>query len=74
MAIALNYNFDKVHLKRGVYAPKGHMDYILHQEFIRRALVNVFLGKLPIPIKVLNVDETQEKQENNIDSPKTEKT
>jgi len=61
MAKSLNYKFDKVHLKRSVYNPKGHADYILDQEFIRQSLVRVLLGKIPIPIKVVNMEEDQEK-------------
>ncbi|OGX19817.1 MAG: hypothetical protein A3K83_00165 [Omnitrophica WOR_2 bacterium RBG_13_44_8b] len=57
MAKHLNYKFDKVHIKRGAYIPKGHADYILDQEFIRRALVGVLLGQVPIPIKVVNQPE-----------------
>lgn len=53
----LNYKFDKVHLKRGAYIPKGHADYILDQEFIRRAFVGVLLGQVPIPIKIIDKSE-----------------
>jgi len=55
MAKSLNYTFDKVHLKRGAYIPKGHADYMLDQEFIRRAFVGVLSGQVPIPIKVVSV-------------------
>lgn len=55
MAKSLNYTFDKVHLTRGVYIPKGQADYMMDQEFIRRAFVEVLSGKRPIPIKILNV-------------------
>ena len=58
VAVSLGYSFDKVHLMRGAYIPKGHADIELDQEFIRRSLVGVFLGKLPIPIKVINVEKT----------------
>jgi len=61
MARSLNYSFDKVHLKRGAYIPKGHVDYILDQEFLRRSLVGVLLGQVPIPIKIVDIpnDKTQ---------------
>jgi len=55
MAKSLNYTFDEVHLKRGVYIPKGQADYIMDQEFIRRAFVDVLSGQRPIPIKVVNM-------------------
>jgi len=63
MAKSLNYTFDKVHLKRGAYIPKGHADYIMDQEFIRRAFVGVLLGQVPIPIKVVNMESGQKKEE-----------
>ena len=65
MAKALNYRFDKVHLKRGVYQPKGHTDYWFDQEIIRRSLVNILSGQAPIPIRIIDSttkEETQEKK------------
>lgn len=64
MSRSLNYTFDKVHLKRGAYIPKGHADYMLDQEFIRRSLVGVLLGHIPIPIKVVNMEGGGQKEEN----------
>jgi hypothetical protein len=61
MAISLGYNFDKVHLMRGAYIPQAHVDIELGQEFIRRSLVKVFSGELPIPIKVIDTDENEKK-------------
>ncbi len=63
MGKSLKYSFDKVHLKRSGYIPKGHADYINDQEFIRRSFVGVLLGKIPIPIKVVNM----EGEKNNIE-------
>lgn len=62
MGQSLNYSFDKVHLKRGAYIPKGYADYVLDQEFIRRSLVGVLLGHVPIPIKVVNMEAGDQKQ------------
>ena len=60
MAKSLNYTFDKVYLKRGVYIPKGQADYMVSQEFMRRAFVEVLSGARSIPIKIVKVakDET----------------
>lgn len=52
MAKSLNYDFDKVHLKRGAYIPKGYADFELEQNFIRRSLVELFLGQKSIPINI----------------------
>jgi hypothetical protein len=54
MGTSLNYHFDKVHLKRGVYHPKGHADVFTDQEFIRKSLIGIFKGNIPIPIKLIN--------------------
>lgn len=60
MSKTLDYDFDKVHLKRGAYIPKGHADIELEQNIIRRGFVEIFVGKRSIPINVVNTpDETQ---------------
>ena len=60
MAKSLDYKFDKVHLKRNIYIPKGQADYMMSQEFMRRAFIEVLSGARSIPIKVVNAakDET----------------
>lgn len=54
MAKSLNYDFDKVHLKRGVYIPQAHAVFNIEQDIIRRSLVEVFLGKKTVPINIVN--------------------
>lgn len=60
MAKSLDYKFDEVHLKRNIYIPKGQADYMMSQEFMRRAFIEVLSGARSIPIKVVNAakDET----------------
>jgi len=62
MAETLNYTFDKVYLKRGVYIPKGQANIMIDQEFMRHAFVEVLLGKRSIPIEISNVtrEDTEE--------------
>jgi hypothetical protein len=55
IAKSLDYTFDKVHLTRSVYIPKGQSDYMMDQEFMRRAFIEVLSGARSIPIKVVNV-------------------
>ena len=57
MAKALNYDFDKVHLRRGAYIPKGHADIALEQNFILGSLTDLFLGKKTLPISIVNPSE-----------------
>lgn len=54
MAKSLNYDFDKVHLKRGVYIPQAHAVFNLEQDIIRKSLVEVFVGKKTIPINIVS--------------------
>lgn len=60
MAKVLDYDFDKVHLKRGAYIPQGHADIELEQNFIRRSFVDIFLGGKSIPINIVNPPEQVE--------------
>ncbi|MFH1997720.1 MAG: DUF6680 family protein [Patescibacteria group bacterium] len=62
MSIVLGYKFDKVLLKRGCYIPKGHGDFQLEQDFIRRSLVDLFIGSKPLPIKVVAEKEVKTEQ------------
>lgn len=68
MAKALEYDFDKVHLKRGAYIPKGHADIEMELNFLRRSLVELFLEKKSIPVKIINpvkqTGTTETKEEN----------
>ena len=64
IAKSLNYTFDKVYLKRGVYIPKGQAEHMMSQEFIRRAFVEVLLGQRSIPISVVNTLNEEKKQRN----------
>lgn len=58
MAKSLNYDFDKVHLKRGAYIPKGQAELELEQTVIRRGLVELLLGKKSIPVKITENPKT----------------
>jgi hypothetical protein len=62
IAKSLDYKFDKVHLKRNIYIPKGQANIIMDQEFMRHAFVEVLLGKRSIPIEISNVtrEDTEE--------------
>ncbi len=53
MANSLNYDFDEVHLKKGIYIPKGHSDIEFEQTLIRRGLVDLFYGAKFIPVCVV---------------------
>jgi len=56
MAISLKYKFDKVHLKRKVYMPKGHVDFENENLEMRKAILGILRGKDSIPIRVIEKD------------------
>lgn len=70
MSKVLGYKFDKVLLKRGCYIPKGHGDFQTEQDFIRKSMVQLFLGKLPFPVFIKNIprSENNNKQPDKIDA------
>jgi hypothetical protein len=51
MSRSLGYEFDKVQLKRGVYAPQAHGDEIMYQQVARTAVLEILQGKRAIPIQ-----------------------
>lgn len=54
MAQALNYDFDRVLLKRGIYTPKAHSENELAQIGIRDSLLKVLSGEQPLPMSVVS--------------------
>ena len=60
MAISLNYKFDKVHLKRKVYMPKGHVDFENENVEMRKAILGILRGNNSIPIKVIEKNSNQD--------------
>lgn len=63
MAKTLDFDFDKVHLKRGAYIPQGHAEIELEQNFIRGSLTDLFLGKKSFPVNIVSVPEETKKGE-----------
>ena len=49
---ALNYNFDRVQLKRGIYFPRAHGQAEQRRELFEQALIKVLTGGQPISMKV----------------------
>ena len=48
MAVLLDFNFDKTHIKNQVYLPTHYGDIDNDQNIIRRSLVNILSGKIPL--------------------------
>ena len=61
MAQYLEYDFDKVQLKRGCYRPMGHDDIEYDQRKILKGLTSILDGENAIPITFkseYNLDKT----------------
>lgn len=52
MAITLNYKFDEVDLKRGMYSPQGHVEMEADKIKIREGLVSLLSGVKNLPITI----------------------
>ena len=48
MSRSLQYNFDKVSLKKNAYAPQGHLDLEMEQRILRGQVLEITAGKRPI--------------------------
>lgn len=57
MAAFLNYDFDKVSIKKTSYSPEAHGQMEDDQLIIRKGLSALFSGKYAIPIKVMPIED-----------------
>ena len=55
MGISLGFEFDKVHIKKAGYIPKGYTDQESDQNYIRRATIEVLDGNRPLPLKIVSI-------------------
>jgi len=62
MAQSLGYDFDRVHLKRGMYSPIAHDDEAIDQLFIRKAIAEILSGRKAFPISIPVSPEQQAMQ------------
>lgn len=54
MAIILDYDFDKTHIKNSSYAPKAHGLLDSQQEALRRMTIELLEGRRSLPVTSLN--------------------
>lgn len=59
MAIVLNYDFDKTHIKNSSYSPRAHGDIEAQQEALRRGTIEILEGKRVLPMFVTNLPKQQ---------------
>jgi len=62
MGNKLNYEFDKVLIKRNIYSPIGHEKTEQEQQIIRQGILDLINGKISIPMSVIQDPETIENQ------------
>jgi hypothetical protein len=60
MALVLNYDFDKTHIKNSSYSPRAHGDIETQQEAIRRGTIEMLEGKRALPMFVTNLPKSGE--------------
>lgn len=53
MGNSLDYKFDKTHIKRSIYSPQGHADIENEQQFLRKALIELLMGRLTLPVETV---------------------
>lgn len=54
MALVLNYEFDKTHIKNSAYAPVAHGDIEDQQAAVRMGVIDILEGKRVLPMYVTN--------------------
>jgi len=54
MACSLGYKYDKTHLKRNTYYPKGHGDFEAENYQMRQAFLKILAGETSLPIRVVD--------------------
>ncbi len=59
MAMVLDYDFDKTHIKNSAYSPKAHGNTEEEINELRAGLIKVLKGEISIPIKVHGAIENE---------------
>ena len=54
MALVLDYDFDKTHIKNSSYFPEAHENMENQQAKIREGIIDIIEGKLYIPMNITN--------------------
>lgn len=54
MALVLDYDFDKTHIKNSSYSPTAHGDLEADQSNIRKGIIDILEGKRVLPMHITN--------------------
>lgn len=60
MGSCFGYDFDKVHLKRGIYSPEGHAQDEFEQRALRFFALEVLSGRKPLSILTSIIPSNEE--------------
>ena len=60
MALVLDYDFDKTHIKNSSYSPVAHGDIETQQSNMRQGLIDILEGKRVLPMHITNWPEQSE--------------
>lgn len=63
MGWALDYEFDKTHIKNGTYSPVAHGRIEEQQEAIRQGVIEIMEGKRVLPMHVTNLPASEGNRE-----------
>ena len=60
MGVCFGYDFDKVHIKRGIYSPEGHARNEFEQRALRFFALEVLSGRKPLSIQTSIIPSDEE--------------
>lgn len=60
MSRALGYDFDRVHLRRGVYWPRRHGEEEQFQRVVREQVLKLLSGELALPVELTSIPVSEE--------------
>lgn len=63
MTQSLGYQFDRVDLKRTVYAPRGVAQLETEQRRMRQLILSILAGETPVPITMIQTEDALKKTE-----------
>ena len=54
MGKSLKYEFDEVHIKKGIYAPEAHSQMENEQQMVGQGLISLLQGEKPLKMEVVH--------------------
>ena len=63
MGSAVGYKFDRVQILRGIYAPRGHANWELETQLLRRLSIQVLAGERALPLDVRSLPVPSSEQQ-----------